>query len=352
MTEESFSYQLIEWFREEKRWMPWRETKDPYCIWVSEIMLQQTRVETVISYYQNFMKKFPTIETLARASQEEVLKSWEGLGYYSRGRNLHRAANEIVLIHEGNVPKDKKILLKLPGIGPYTAGAILSIAYNQKEPAVDGNVLRVMSRLFNIQEDIMEKKVVNEVTDLVFQLMPQDNGGDFTEALMELGATVCVPQKPRCRLCPVHNQCKAHHLDIQETLPIRIKKTKVKNYHKGILWMVYNGTILVKQNPQKGLLGGLWALPTIDLMHKVDEKAVIQEDFQEEVGQVVVELEYIGKEKHVFTHQRWQMSIFKGRSNDHLRVKEPYQWVPIGQLETLTFPIVYRKVIDKIDKFD
>ncbi|MGB8955280.1 MAG: A/G-specific adenine glycosylase, partial [Tumebacillaceae bacterium] len=200
---------LLAWYEENKRDLPWRRTRDPYAIWVSEVMLQQTRVETVIPYWHRFLEQFPTIDALAKAPEEQVLKAWEGLGYYSRGRNLQKGAQAVQERHHGIVPDALDEMLALPGVGPYTAGAVLSIAYDRPVPAVDGNVFRVLSRIFLIEEDIMKPKTRKTFEGIAEFMIPEGYAASFNQGLMELGATVCIPKNPRCALCPVREQCSA-----------------------------------------------------------------------------------------------------------------------------------------------
>ncbi|WP_339060191.1 A/G-specific adenine glycosylase [Tepidibacillus marianensis] len=219
-----FQKQLLQWYQEQKRDLPWRKVRDPYQIWVSEIMLQQTKVETAIPYFEKFIQQFPTLHDLAVAKEEEVLKAWEGLGYYSRARNLHQGVKEVNEKYGGEVPKLKEQILTVPGIGPYTAGAILSIAYGKTEPAVDGNVLRVFSRLFNSFEDVMKAKTKKSIEKEVAHLIPSDAASDFNQSIMELGATVCIPRSPKCSICPISYFCEARREGTQNLLPIKNKK--------------------------------------------------------------------------------------------------------------------------------
>ena len=215
---------LLRWFRENARDLPWRKNRTPYAVWVSEIMLQQTQVATVIDYFNRFMKRFPTVEKLARARQDTVLKMWEGLGYYTRGRNLHKAAKLITSDYSGQLPDTVDQLQKIPGIGRYTAGAIASIAFNRPAPILDGNVIRVLCRLFCIDGNPMDTPVKNQLWDLADTLVHTKHPGDFNEAMMELGATVCTPQNPSCLLCPLKNHCQAMKTGRQHELPVKQKQ--------------------------------------------------------------------------------------------------------------------------------
>ena len=218
-----FAAELLNWYDANKRDLPWRRDRDPYRIWVSEVMLQQTRVDTVIPYYERFMERFPTVRHLAEAPEEEVLKCWEGLGYYSRARNLQAGARQVVELYGGVVPDDKAAISSLKGIGPYTAGAILSIAYNKPEPAVDGNVMRVMSRYFLLEDDIAKPSARTKIERLAASIIPEGRAGDFNQAVMELGALVCTPKSPGCLLCPVLAQCAGRAAGRERELPVKSK---------------------------------------------------------------------------------------------------------------------------------
>ena len=265
-----FQSQLLAWYLKNRRDLPWRRypnASDPYRIWVSEIMLQQTTVETVIPYYEKFLKRFPDISSLAETAEEEVLLYWSGLGYYTRARNLHRAAKMIAEHHQGQIPYSPDTLQKLPGIGRYTAGAIASIAYNQRAPILDGNVIRVLSRLFCLSHDPKSTKGKKLFWEKAEEILPQKRNfpfGDFNQALMELGATVCLPQNPLCPLCPVSRECWAHQRKRTAHFP---KGKKEMSYQKvGITAAIIDkdGKILVIQRPENGLLRGLWEIPATE----------------------------------------------------------------------------------------
>ncbi|MDA0745752.1 MAG: A/G-specific adenine glycosylase, partial [bacterium] len=252
---------LLAWYDRCKRDLPWRRTSDPYRILLSEFMLQQTRVETVIPYYQRFLESFPTVHDLAQAPQERVLKAWEGLGYYARARNLHRAASLITDRFNGNVPTTYEDLSSLPGFGPYTTAAVLSIAFNQDHAVVDGNVIRVLCRLFNIREDIAQTAVKNQLQELADTLLHKGDAGNFNQALMELGATVCLPKSPNCTTCPVSSHCIAYQSGEPESLPVKAPKKKRPHHTMGVGIVQHNSTFLIARRPEDGLLGGLWEFP-------------------------------------------------------------------------------------------
>ena len=289
---------LLAWYEKNKRTLPWRGDPTPYETWVSEIMLQQTRVETVKPYFARWTAAFPTVFELAKADEETVLKLWEGLGYYSRARNLHKAAKVVVEEYGGELPKDKKQLQKLPGIGAYTAGAILSIAFGEREPAVDGNVLRVVSRLLADPFDITDVKVREKVADMLRPLMPEKRTSDFTQAMFEIGALVCLPDEDyRCEECPLTGFCAAYRKNRQDDFPVKpIKKAK-KEENITVFVLRYGGKYALRRRPDKGLLAGLYELPNERGFLSVEEAKKL----------------YPGKIKklpaatHVFTHVVWRM---------------------------------------------
>ncbi|WP_431523656.1 A/G-specific adenine glycosylase [Paenibacillus pabuli] len=262
-----FSVNLLDWYMINRRDLPWRRHNNPYFTWVSEIMLQQTRVDTVIPYFNRFITNFPTVQALAEAAEEDVLKNWEGLGYYSRARNLQAAARQVMELHAGEMPQDKQAVFALKGVGPYTAGAILSIAFNQPQPAVDGNVMRVLSRYFLIDEDIMKGSTRVLMEELAGELIPEGRARDFNQALMELGALVCTPKAPHCLTCPVMEQCSGRIAGRELTLPVKTK-AKPPRPEQRLVALVegrgeHRGQVLVRQRPATGLLARMWELPHV-----------------------------------------------------------------------------------------
>ena len=254
---------LLEWYQLNKRDLPWRRTKDPYSIWVSEIMLQQTRVEAVKPYYERFLQTLPTVKDLAEADEETLLKLWEGLGYYSRVRNMQKAAIQIMEEHEGLFPAEYGKLLKLKGIGPYTGGAVGSIAFGLPVPAVDGNVLRVMSRIIADAADISLQPTKKVWEERISEIIPANSPGDFNQALMELGATICLPNgSPKCEICPVRKYCEAYRRDATQLYPVKAeKKARTMEYLNVFFCVDENKKIAISKRPKKGLLSGLWELP-------------------------------------------------------------------------------------------
>ncbi|GGF94438.1 adenine DNA glycosylase [Paenibacillus albidus] len=260
-----FSRHLLEWYHGQKRDLPWRRHRNPYYIWISEIMLQQTRVDTVIPYFNRFIERFPTVESLADAPEEDVLKCWEGLGYYSRARNLQHAARQVKEQYGGQVPNDREAVFSLKGVGPYTAGAILSIAFNRPEPAVDGNVMRVLSRYFLLEDDIAKGPTRIKMERLAAELIPEGEASHFNQALMELGALVCTPKSPRCLPCPVMEHCSARLAGRETSLPVKTK-AKPPRPEERLAALVegrgaHAGRVLIRQRPASGLLARMWELP-------------------------------------------------------------------------------------------
>lgn len=293
-----FAETLLIWYEENKRVLPWRGEPTPYETWVSEIMLQQTRVETVKPYFLRWTEAFPTVRDLAQADEETVLKLWEGLGYYSRARNLLKAAKTVCAEYGGELPRDKKELQKLPGIGAYTAGAILSIAFGEKEPAVDGNVLRVVSRLTADPFDVTDVKVRERVADALRPLMP-DKTSDFTQAMFEIGALVCLPDADyRCEICPLRSFCAAYQRNEQDDFPVKPTKKAKKEEDLTVFVLRYDGKYALRKRPDKGLLAGLYELPNV-------KGTLPVEDVEKRYPGVVKKLP---PATHIFTHVLWRMT--------------------------------------------
>ncbi|NWF65175.1 MAG: A/G-specific adenine glycosylase [Chloroflexi bacterium] len=255
------SAQLLAWYHTQKRILPWRNHPDPYAVWVSEIMLQQTRVDTVIPYFEKWMQLFPTVKALAAASEQDVLNAWEGLGYYSRARNLHKAAKIVAEKFNGELPSDLDDLRSLPGIGRYTVGAIASIAFGMDEATLDGNLRRVFSRLFDVDKFADSSAGEKILWELAAQNLPKGQAGDYNQALMDLGATICLPKNPRCLLCPLMSLCKAREAGTQELRPVLKPKKAVPSYVHAAAVIVERGRVLLSHRPAEGLLGGMWEFP-------------------------------------------------------------------------------------------
>ncbi len=299
---------IAAWFVETPSPLPWRADCNPYRIWISEIMLQQTRIEAVIPYYTRFLAAFPTVQALAEADDDRLMKHWEGLGYYSRARNLKKAAIEIVARHGGTLPSDPTALRTLPGIGEYTAGAIASIAYGVGEPAVDGNVLRVISRVTASSADIALPKTKRDVTDALRAVYPTGKAaGSFTEGLMELGEQICLPLgTPKCEICPIREQCEAHRTDTVEHYPVKSEKKgrRGEDYTVFLLRTSNNPPCYaIRKRPAEGLLAGMWEFPQAP--GHLDTAAA--REFWEEAGCTVTDVAKLGSARHIFSHIEWHM---------------------------------------------
>jgi A/G-specific adenine glycosylase len=339
---------LLRWFDENARDLPWRRTTDPYAIWISEIMLQQTQVATAGPYYERFVRRFPTVEKLARARLDTVLKQWEGLGYYSRARNLHRAAQEIVARFGGHLPTTKDDLLTLPGVGAYTAGAVASIAFGRREPVVDGNVIRVLCRLCRIQDDPKKSAVRKEIWALAEQLLPAARPGDFNQALMELGSEICLPRNPRCDTCPLRAMCQARLHGDQAKLPVRSPKKKIPHYTVVVGVIRKQGHILIDKRKPEGLLGGLWEFPGGKQERGETLEAALQREIREELG---IQIRIEGKlatVDHAYSHFRIRLHAFecthvsgKPRCGSCTDIK----WVHPADLDRYAFPAANTKII-------
>lgn len=301
---------LLAWYARHGRVLPWRGETDAYKIWVSEIMLQQTRVETVIPYYTRWLERFPTLAALASASQQEVLQAWEGLGYYSRGRNLHRAAGEVMVKHGGNLPASLEELRRLPGIGEYTAAAIASIAFGRDAAALDGNIRRVLARLFDLQSALKSPEFEQQVRELAQALLPPGRAGDYNQALMDLGATLCTPRTPGCARCPLMDFCLARQRGVQEQRPVREKHPPVPLYTVTAAIIRRDGRLLLARRPQQGLLGGLWEFPGGKVEEEESLPACLQRELREELGVEVTVGEELGIFRHAYTHYRVRLHAF------------------------------------------
>lgn len=295
---------LLCWYDENRRSLRWREDPKPYYVWVSEIMLQQTRVEVVKRYFDSFIESLPTVETLADVQEERLLKLWEGLGYYNRVKNMQKAAAVIMNEYGGKLPDEYETLLTLPGIGPYTAGAIASIAYQKKIAAVDGNVLRVMKRLAGSYDDISKQSIKNELQIELNAILP-DRPGDFNQAVMDLGASICIPNgKPLCHTCPLQQECIAFQKGIVMELPVKAKKKERKVEEKTVLLLQKDGRFALNKRTGKGLLEGLWEFPNVS--GNIRKTQLLE--LCKEYGFQVIQLKKLPNAKHIFSHVEWRMT--------------------------------------------
>lgn len=301
------------WYKKNKRDLPWRKDKNPYHIWVSEIMLQQTRVEAVKGYYERFLHRLPTILDLASCPEDELLKLWEGLGYYNRVRNMQRAAKVMVENYEGGFPKSYEEILSLPGIGSYTAGAISSIAFGLPHPAVDGNVLRILCRVAEDDSDIKKESVKKAVQNLLSLIIPKDASGDFNQALMEIGACVCVPNgQPLCDSCPWKTLCLTHKHKTYDIYPVKSKPAKRRIEERTVFLIMDGKDIIIQKRPSKGLLAGLYEFPGAE--GHLNRKDVVS--FAREKGLDPVLIEALPDAKHIFSHVEWRMKGYLVRVAD------------------------------------
>ncbi|WP_243291558.1 A/G-specific adenine glycosylase [Bacillus sp. FJAT-47783] len=341
---EQFQMDLIGWYKKEKRDLPWRKSQDPYKVWVSEIMLQQTRVDTVIPYFNRFMDKFPTVEDLANAEEDEVLKAWEGLGYYSRARNLHAAVKEVHESYGGIVPNNPTQLGKLKGIGPYTKGAILSIAYSIPEPAVDGNVMRVLSRILSIWEDIAKPKTRKIFEEVVYNIISKEDPSSFNQALMELGAMICTPTSPSCLLCPVREHCMAFEQGVQSELPVKTKAKSNRHVQMAAVVLKKGDYFYIHKRPSQGLLANLWEFPNCETIQGMLSQKEQLKQFIKTEYEVDVEIgELIGTIEHVFSHLTWNISVFIGEIKEDRQMKNILK-VCEEELKQYAFPVSHQKI--------
>ena len=349
---DSIAERILSWYAKNKRDLPWRDTANPYFIWVSEIMLQQTQVETVIPFYQHFLSTFPTVESLAEASLQEVLKAWENMGYYARARHLHAAAKEIAGRMGGKIPSTYEKLMDLPGIGAYTASAILSFAFGERRPAVDGNTRRVVCRLFVVQDLVEQPGTKQRIQELARDMISSVDPAEFNHAVMDLGATVCTPRNPSCVVCPVQDVCLAFEQGNQEALPVTRKKRPVPHKHMTAAVIAdAKGQLLIVQRPNSGLLGGLWKFPggfkgpeeTLEggLIKRVREELGIRIEVQDALGSV----------DHAYTHFRITLHAFRVQRRSG-RPKaldcQAYQWVRPNHLADYPFSKADRKIIAQL----
>lgn len=321
---------LLNWYDGHARVLPWRENPAPYRVWVSEIMLQQTRVEAVKPYFERFMGELPAIRDLAEASEDRLLKLWEGLGYYNRVRNMQKAARKLMEEFGGEMPPDFDEILKLPGIGSYTAGAIASIAFGIPRPAVDGNVLRVLSRVQKSYEDITKQSVRRKLEEQVQAVIPKERAGDFNQSLIELGAIVCVPGgAPKCRECPLEGLCRAHRDGVELELPKKTPPKKRKMEERTVLVLISDNKAALKKRPPKGLLAGLYELPNLEGTY--DSREVLE--YVKSIGLSPIRIQSLPEAKHIFSHIEWHMAGYAVKIEEPDKEPEGFFFVEKEQME-------------------
>ncbi len=347
----AFARNLLDWYGRGHRDLPWRHTRDPYRIWLSEIMLQQTRVETVLSYYERFLERFPDVTSLAAGDLDEVLKLWEGLGYYARARNLHKAAGLVISHHGGQLPKDIESVNALPGVGRSTAGSLLCFAHGQRHPVLDGNVKRVLLRLWAVAEDKARPPVERWLWRAAETLLADANHpADYNQALMELGATVCTPRTPNCRGCPVKRGCAAKKKGIQENLPVRKRKGATPHYTIGVGVIANDaGEVLVQKRPAAGLLGGLWEFPGGKRQGRETLPETVRREIAEELEIEVQVGDPIATIRHAYTHFHITLHAYHChhlRGAPRPRAADAWQWLPVARLPELAFPRANQRILE------
>ncbi|NIO04149.1 MAG: A/G-specific adenine glycosylase [Proteobacteria bacterium] len=343
-----FRDQLVAWFRIHQRRLPWRQTKDPYAIWVSEVMLQQTQVKTVLPFYQRFMQKFPDIQHLARADLQEVLKVWERMGYYGRARNLHKAARIVVEEMDGKIPEDYLQFRLLPGVGDYIGAAVFSLAFDKPHPVLDGNVKRVISRLFLIESPMTTSSSTRYLKERASQLLDRSRPGVFNQAMMELGATTCQPRKPICSECPVSLFCQSCQTGRQHEIPVTMSAKAVPTYHLATGVVYRDNHLLITRRNTRGLLGGLWEFPGGKVKKGETAEQACLRELREEVNLSVEILGRITQVKHAYTHFRIVMDVFRcryGSGEVVLRGPVDYRWITTEEIDQFPFPGANHKFI-------
>ncbi|MDX1686271.1 MAG: A/G-specific adenine glycosylase [Saprospiraceae bacterium] len=335
-----FGDRLLEWYKQNQRSLPWNESSDPYEIWVSEIILQQTQVTQALPYYKRFLKTFPDIRTLAEADQDEVLKSWEGLGYYSRARNLHKGARYVQENYEGRLPRSRQELLTIPGIGPYTSSAIAAFAFGQSEAVVDGNVLRVMSRYLALTHDISKATTRLEIERLSKTALRGHDPADYNRAIMDLGATICRPRQPLCEECPVNEYCEARANDLIDVLPFNSKKIVRQQRYLHYFIITENNELVVEKRRNEGIWKGLYQLPLIETTSKLEEP---------ELGQLSMgstgPFRPLHGLKHQLTHQTLHIEFYGPSEDGQFKIESD---AIARAIEKYAFPVPIRRTLQRL----
>jgi A/G-specific adenine glycosylase len=345
---------LVEWYLTNRRDLPWRKTKNPYHVWVSEVMLQQTQVNTAVPFYHRFLQRFPDFKRLAQADLQAVLKAWEGLGYYARARNLHKAAAIVINLHAGLVPQNWEDFRKLPGVGDYIAAAVLSIAFDQPYPVVDGNVKRVLARLTLIEDPANNSSSLKKFRQTAAQLLDIRQPGTFNQAMMELGALVCKPQNPLCSACPVGPMCRAYQTDRVAQFPKKLIKPPTPQYRIAVGVVIKNGWMLITRRKPEGLLGGLWEFPGGKIRQGENAAAACIREIKEEVNLVIRTDSHLASVKHAYTHFKILMDVFccayvAGRVK--LNGPVDHRWIRLDQLEDYPFPKANHKFLPQLRQY-
>jgi A/G-specific adenine glycosylase len=336
---------LLQWFEKNGRDLPWRRTRDPYAIWISEVMLQQTQVKTVLPYYRRFLKTFPTVRHLARADLSRVLKMWEGLGYYSRARNLHLASKMVIKNHQGEIPDTLKDLRRLPGIGRSTAGALLSFGFDKSAPILDGNARRVICRIFAISDSPLKGKTEVLLWQIAESLTPRVGSNPFNQAIMDLGSMVCIPKNPQCPRCPIQSHCKGYLSGDPERYPTKKPKKKIPQFTAVSAVIQKDGNVLLKRRPPRGLLGGLWEFPNWKIEEKRSSRLMLKKHIENELGMNVQVKESIGEFHHTYTHFKLTLLVYECQP---LEGNEDRKWFSPRRLPSLPMSRIHRKIADTV----
>jgi A/G-specific adenine glycosylase len=354
MDQAVFSRPVLEWFAAQARDLPWRKTYDPYQVWISEIMLQQTQIDRVINYFQRWMQAFPHVRALAAASQDQVFSLWEGLGYYNRARNLHRAAKLVTDQLGGELPRDHASWLALPGVGPYTAAAVCAIAFNQPHAVVDANVERIFARVFDLDRPVRQRATASFIREQALRLTPSAQARQFSQALMELGALVCQPRRPRCSACPLHDVCEARRLDIVLERPIPAKAVKYIPIAVATGVLMAQGLIYIQKRPATGVWAGLWEFPGGSIEGPETPQQALVREYLEETGFAIQALQKLAVIQHGYTKYRVTLHCFSCALPENrptpppiLTAAQEYRWVRPEKLADLAFPAGHRKLIDQ-----
>jgi A/G-specific adenine glycosylase len=343
-----FQDALMSWYEKSHRRLPWRETRDPYRIWVSEVMLQQTQVSTVIRYYQQFIKKFPDVRALAQADTEEVLKSWELLGYYARARNLHRAAKMVTEKYNGIIPDSYDCFRELPGVGEYIAAAVMSIAFGQPYPVLDGNVKRVMARLFMLNFPVNEVKNKKKIYAKLKVVFAENTPGKFNQAIMELGALICKPRRPDCPGCPVSKYCGAYLMGKPEKYPVKVIKKALPEHAIAVGVIENEGKVLITRRREEGLLGGLWEFPGGKISARESAADACVREISEEVNLGVLVTGHLTRVKHAYSHFRITMDVYLCKFLEgtvELNGPVDFRWISLPEIDRYPYPAATHKFL-------
>ncbi len=345
---------LLIWYGRNKRDLPWRKTRDIYKIWLSEVMLQQTQVITVIPYYHRFIKHFPTIESLASADEQEVLKLWEGLGYYNRCHNLYRSAKLVMKEFYGSIPDQPEKFKKLPGVGPYILAAVMSIGLGLPLAVLDGNVIRVITRYYGMKDDVSKGPTKKKIHEIMTGYIPNDNPGDFNQAMMELGALVCAPKSPSCEHCPINADCAAYRTGQTGEIPYKPSKPKIPVYNVSIAVILDQHRFLIQKRPSKGHLAGMWEFPGGKIKNGESPGQAVIRECREELNINVKTIKKLKMVSHTYSHFRIKLNVFlcgiKSGEPKSMN-QQPIKWITVDQIETYPFPGANHKFFPELKEY-